>query len=608
MPRRHRITGLRRGGRRVVALAVPAVLVGGVCLSALRPPTSAAAVGATAAGAVRGTHRPAAHVRATPRVRSPRVRSPRVTVSAPDLPSAVAYLTNSANLVDGDHYEPFGPGFADIGLTIDGALALAAAGTAPVALAHMVQYVADHGSAWTGYGTAAASGNSLGKEALLAEVVGENPRAFGGEDLIAALDATVCSAPSSGVGGPCVAAGNYAYSGSTYGEAIGIMAQIRADDWVGAARPIEYLESLQDPDGGWPSLIPPGPAPSSEVDSTAVAVMALALDPGSAAAAAVVRGSAWMAGQQEANGGFPGASGDNTNSTALALLALGLDRGAHAGAIGAGLTFLAAEQDTDGGFAISSSPGSPKGSDLRSSTQAVSGAVGTSFATLRSSPLPSSGPGRPVQTNGYLQVASDGGIFAFGPAVFHGSMGGQRLNQPVVGMASTPDGRGYWEVASDGGIFAFGDAKYYGSKARSRLRSSVVGMASTPDGKGYWEVAGNGRVYTFGDATFHGSMGGRALNQPVVGMASTPDGDGYWEVASDGGIFAFGDAAFHGSMGGRRLNQPVVGMASTPDGRGYWEVASDGGIFAFGDAGFEGSMGGIRLNRPVVGLASTGGA
>ena len=30
----------------------------------------------------------------------------------------------------------------------------------------------------------------------------------------------------------------------------------------------------------------------------------------------------------------------------------------------------------------------------------------------------------------------------------------RHLNQPVVGMAATPDGGGYWEVASDGGIFS----------------------------------------------------------------------------------------------------------------------------------------------------------
>ena len=46
---------------------------------------------------------------------------------------------------------------------------------------------------------------------------------------------------------------------------------------------------------------------------------------------------------------------------------------------------------------------------------------------------------------------------------FYGSMGGHPLNQPVVGMAATPDGKGYWLVAADGGIFAFGDARFYGS-------------------------------------------------------------------------------------------------------------------------------------------------
>ena len=37
------------------------------------------------------------------------------------------------------------------------------------------------------------------------------------------------------------------------------------------------------------------------------------------------------------------------------------------------------------------------------------------------------------------------------------------LNQPIVGMASTPDGRGYWLVAADGGIFDYGDAGFFGA-------------------------------------------------------------------------------------------------------------------------------------------------
>jgi hypothetical protein len=210
-----------------------------------------------------------------------------------------------------------------------------------------------------------------------------------------------------------------------------------------------------------------------------------------------------------------------------------------------------------------------------------------------------------VGRTGYWTVASDGGIFAFGQMGFYGSMGGIRLNQPVVAMTSTASSQGYWMVATDGGIFAFGDAQFFGSMGGTRLNQPVVGMAATADGRGYWLVATDGGIFAFGDAAFYGSMGAVHLNKPVVGMAPTPDGGGYWLVASDGGIFAFGDAAFYGSMGAVRLNKPVVGMATTPDGGGYWMVATDGGIFAFGDAGFHGSMGGTPLNQPVVGMAPT---
>ena len=206
---------------------------------------------------------------------------------------------------------------------------------------------------------------------------------------------------------------------------------------------------------------------------------------------------------------------------------------------------------------------------------------------------------------GYWLVASDGGLFSYGDAKFHGSTGSRTLNKPVVGMASTPDGGGYWLVASDGGLFSYGDAKFYGSAGNLSLNKPVVGMAATPDGGGYWLVASDGGLFSYGDAKFYGSTGGQSLNKPVVGMAATPDGGGYWLVASDGGLFSYGDAKFYGSTGGQSLNKPVVGMASTPDGGGYWLVASDGGLFSYGDAKFYGSTGGQSLNKPVVGMAST---
>jgi len=210
----------------------------------------------------------------------------------------------------------------------------------------------------------------------------------------------------------------------------------------------------------------------------------------------------------------------------------------------------------------------------------------------------------PASLAGYRFVASDGGIFNYGTLPFCGSMGGQPLNSPVVGLAATPDGGGYWEVASDGGIFAFGDASFYGSMGGKPLVQPIVGISSTPDGRGYWEVASDGGIFAFGDASFFGSMGGKPLNRPIVAIATTPDGNGYWEVATDGGIFAFGDGSFYGSMGGQPLNQPIIGIAPSTDGRGYLESASDGGIFAFGDAHFHGSMGGQRLNKPIVAIAT----
>jgi hypothetical protein len=89
-------------------------------------------------------------------------------------------------------------------------------------------------------------------------------------------------------------------------------------------------------------------------------------------------------------------------------------------------------------------------------------------------------------------------------------------------MAATPDGGGYWLVASDGGIFAFGDAGFHGSTGGISLNKPVVGMAATPDGNGYWLVASDGGIFAFGGqyGGFFGSMGGSRLNKPMVGIGA----------------------------------------------------------------------------------------
>ncbi len=210
--------------------------------------------------------------------------------------------------------------------------------------------------------------------------------------------------------------------------------------------------------------------------------------------------------------------------------------------------------------------------------------------------------------DGYYLYDNQGNTYGYGNDSYLTYLGGPeflKLNQPIVSMATTPDGGGYWMTAGDGGVFAYGDAGFYGSTGNIHLNKPIVGMAATGDGGGYWFVAADGGVFAYGDAGFFGSMGGQHLNQPIVGMAATPDDGGYWLVGADGGIFAFGDAGFYGSTGNSHLNQPIVAMTPTTDGNGYWFVAADGGVFAYGDAGFYGSTGNIHLDQPITGMLST---
>jgi len=79
---------------------------------------------------------------------------------------------------------------------------------------------------------------------------------------------------------------------------------------------------------------------------------------------------------------------------------------------------------------------------------------------------------------GYYLVATDGGIFNYGDAVFRGSRGGQPLAKPIIGMATT--GGGYYLVASDGGVFSYGDAPFLGSTGGVKLVAPIVGMATVP--------------------------------------------------------------------------------------------------------------------------------
>ncbi len=221
-------------------------------------------------------------------------------------------------------------------------------------------------------------------------------------------------------------------------------------------------------------------------------------------------------------------------------------------------------------------------------------------APAPSPPPPPAPPSPPPATHGYWLVGSDGGIFSFGSAAFHGSTGAMHLQRPVVGISPTADRGGYWLVASDGGTFAFGDAGYYGSipgvglnpagsGLPNSLRAPIVGMVPSADGGGYFMVASDGGVFAFGDATFAGSCPGiGGCSGSAVAVVPDTTGHGYWVVTSTGGVYPFGDATYHGAPGPQ--SSAITSAVATADGQGYWILDAAGQVFAYGDAPALGSL------------------
>lgn len=231
-------------------------------------------------------------------------------------------------------------------------------------------------------------------------------------------------------------------------------------------------------------------------------------------------------------------------------------------------------------------------------------------------------PPPPVPTHGYWLVGSDGGIFSFGSAGFHGSMGGITLQRPVVGIVPTADRGGYWLDASDGGVFSFGDTQFYGSipglglhPAGSGLPNSlnapIVGMVPSHDQAGYFMVASDGGVFAFGDAKFAGSCPGiGGCSGAVVAVMPDASGNGYWLVTATGNVYTFGDAPYFGAPGPQ--TSPITSAVATPDGKGYWILDGNGQVFAYGDAAnlgnvAAGATGGFNPATAIFATSDGGG-
>ncbi|MEZ5281331.1 MAG: transglycosylase family protein [Acidimicrobiales bacterium] len=216
---------------------------------------------------------------------------------------------------------------------------------------------------------------------------------------------------------------------------------------------------------------------------------------------------------------------------------------------------------------------------------AITGVAGVAGATVWT---PETDPvteldGAPVsvavaQSGGSWSVDAEGVVATSGAAEHFGDLEGVDLAAPIVDIAATPTDRGYVLAAADGGVFAFGDAVFHGSAAPYGPVSPIVGIALTPGG--YWLAAADGGIFSFGDAQFYGSGATYELAAPIVDIAASDTAAGYLLLGSDGGILTFGDARFAGSLA-HASDETAVSIAEVGDG--YWVLNESGLIETVGD-------------------------
>ena len=217
---------------------------------------------------------------------------------------------------------------------------------------------------------------------------------------------------------------------------------------------------------------------------------------------------------------------------------------------------------------------------------------------------------------GYWLVGADGGVFAFGNAGFFGSIpglgiapegsptSGPRLASPIVGMVASSNDRGYLLVAADGGVFAFGDARFVGSCPGSgRCTGATTAIVPGPTGSGYWIVTALGRVYPFGDVSSYGQPGPQ--RSAAVGALRSPSGKGYWILLADGAILAYGDARQFGRAAGLSVATPATAICGTVDGDGLWITTPQGKVVALGSATNMGGYG--RLSTSMRSIVADSG-
>ncbi|RIW45795.1 cell wall anchor protein, partial [Micromonospora endophytica] len=263
-------------------------------------------------------------------------------VAAPSPPHTAA-ARDAARWLAGEYADgvlpgPFGG--ADWGLSIDGAIALAATGVAGSTRQAATAQIAAHVRSYNSYDdwgiTGFTDGGATAKLLYVASAVGADPTDFGGWDLRAETLSLIAGADSGHQHGR-ITSRTTAESGSdpsnTFDQSFAVLGLVRSGGVPQES--VDFLIRQQCAVGGFRLYPDADGAPSAscdaqrnatlDVDSTAMAVQALLASDATGADEAAQRGADWLVAQQGADGSFGGSgptSGANSNSTGLAGQAL----------------------------------------------------------------------------------------------------------------------------------------------------------------------------------------------------------------------------------------------------------------------------------------------
>ncbi len=331
---------------------------------------------------------------------------------------------------------------------------------------------------------AASTTARAGLLTLAVEAAGSDASSFGGVN----VTDIITSSYSSGTG---------AYDdGSTYTQSLAVLG-LRSAGQTPPAAAYAYLASLQDSDGGWNYSSTANDPAGSDTNSTALALMALRGDVASVATHAA--GVTWLQAQQEPDGGFGAqlAWGTDADSTALVIQALG------AGSVSdSAYTSLLAQQEPGGGFGYQGAP-----ADTYTASQAALGLVreplgaATAFTAATSA---ATSDARAVHAIGYLESTQmpDGGL----PSLFSsGSDLGSTCDLVMGAAASGVDP----STLSNGGATAMAYLRAQTSDAIASGNAGRIGKLTLA------AIAGGANPATFGGGNLTTALA--SLYAPATG-------------------------------------------------------------------------------------------